>query len=235
MKESAFDLLPSILLALYKPQNIIYIDISVLERFFEFLVRWIFGNGAQGEELDAGDNICGWWLLSWVLLLLSLLQPIPIPLFVLLLFLLLTPWQGTLLSRLFGYMFGYMFGKETESAPWLWTGPTCKFKFYPTCKTKLCEEETKSATGLELGLEYIMGFWTIIEQVTAVSETESNQWGTSKYSILITSVALARSATVSIAAQKAGGDLDQPIGRTKGIEINWLSPFLVGNKTPEQI
>ena len=46
---------------------------------------------------------------------------------------------------------------------------------------------------------------------------------------------ITKSATVSVAAQNAGGDSDHPIGSTKGIAINYWSPFLVGNKTPSQI
>ena len=71
--------------------------------------------------------------------------------------------------------------------------------------------------------------------LAAVSETAFNRCGTKRDGISEASVVLAKLTTVSVPVQNAGGDLDQPIGRTKGIAISCLSPSLVGNRTPSRI
>ena len=71
--------------------------------------------------------------------------------------------------------------------------------------------------------------------MVAVSETVSKQRGTHRDVMSFSSVVLAKSATVLVTAQKADGDSDQPIGRTKGIAISYLFPILVGNKIPYRI
>ena len=65
-----------------------------------------------------------------------------------------------------------------------------------------------------------------------VSKRAFNQCGTSNEPILVARVASARSAIVLVPAQKAWGDSDQPIGRTRGNPINFLSPFLERKRTP---
>jgi hypothetical protein len=45
-------------------------------------------------------------------------------------------------------------------------------------------------------------------------------------------LALARSATVSVAAQKRGGELTQPMGRANGNATRSGTPSSFGNKTP---
>jgi hypothetical protein len=44
----------------------------------------------------------------------------------------------------------------------------------------------------------------------------------------------AKSATVSVAAQKAGGDYFHPIGRTNGTAMSWRSPLRDGKRTPRR-
>ena len=107
-------------------------------------------------------------------------------------------------------------------------------KMGPTCKIKLYKGKANFVPSLELGFkDFLLLRRKLVAVAVAISETEFNRWEIRSESILFVSsiVALARSTMVLVPVQNAGGNLDQPIGRTKGIAIDYLCPFLVGNRT----
>jgi hypothetical protein len=63
-----------------------------------------------------------------------------------------------------------------------------------------------------------------------VSDIESRRWGGGTQEDC--KAALARSAAVSVATQKKGGELTQPMGRTRGKATSGVSPRAGGRRTP---